>query len=46
MEVGGQRHAPAALPLGKDPVPTVHKYESPDINITAYDTIILQVTEK
>ena len=24
MRVGGQGHAPAALPPGKDPVPTVH----------------------
>ena len=25
MGVGGQRHAPAALPPGKDPVPTVQE---------------------
>ena len=25
MRVGGQRHAPAALPPGKDPVPTVQE---------------------
>jgi hypothetical protein len=25
MMVGGQRHAPAALPSGKDPVPTVQE---------------------
>jgi hypothetical protein len=46
MEVGGQRHAPAALPPGKDPVPIVQKYESPDTKITAYNMITLQVTEK
>ena len=46
MEVGGQRHAPAGLPSGKDPIPTVLMYESPDISISAYNTITLQVTEK
>jgi hypothetical protein len=46
MEVGGQRHAPPALPPGKDPVPTVQMYGSPDIKTTAYNTITLQVTEK
>jgi hypothetical protein len=38
MEVGGQRHAPAALPPGKDPVSTVQMYGSPDIKTTAYTT--------
>jgi len=46
MEEGGQRHAPAALPPGKYPIPTVQKYGSPDINVTAYNAITLQVTEK
>jgi len=44
-EEGGQGHAPAALPSGKDPIPTVQMYESPDINITAYNKITLQLTE-
>jgi len=45
-EEAGQGHAPAALPSGKDPIPTVQMYESPDINIIAYNTITLQATEK
>jgi len=46
MGVSDQRHAPAALPPGKVPVPVVQKYKSPDIIITACNTITLEVTEK
>jgi len=46
MEVGGQRHAPASLPPGKDPAFFVQKYDSPYVQITAHNMIILQVTEK
>jgi hypothetical protein len=46
MEEGSQHHAPAALPPGKYPIPTVQKYGSPDSNITGYKAITVQVTEK